>query len=126
MGSRKTTNIDKHIAARLKAARKEAGLSQTEAGEDVLGVSFQQLQKIETGANRISAGNLYKLAFAYGKSVAWFYEGIESPTSFNGDLSTQLLGAYHGVDLARDYLAIQSEEHRKAVVDLAATLAVRS
>jgi transcriptional regulator with XRE-family HTH domain len=125
MGSRKTTNIDKHIAARLKAARKESGLSQTDASE-ALGVSWQQLQKIETGANRISAGNLYKLAFAYGKPVAWFYEGIESPTSFNGDLSTQLLSAYHGVDLARDYLAIQSAEHRKAVVDLAATLAVRT
>jgi transcriptional regulator with XRE-family HTH domain len=125
MTSRQPTNIDKHIAARLKAARKESGLNQTDAS-DALGVSWQQLQKIETGANRISAGNLYKLAFAYGKSVAWFYEGIESPTSFNGDLSTQLLGALHGADLARDFLAITSMAQRKALVDLAASMAARS
>jgi transcriptional regulator with XRE-family HTH domain len=122
--SRKPSNYDSHVASRLIAARKEAGMNQTDAG-DILGVSFQQIGKIELGTNRISAGNLYKLAVAYGKPVAWFYEGLESPTSFNGDVSIQLLGALHGVDLARDYLAITSVSQRKAVVDLAAALAVR-
>ena len=99
-------------------------MNQTAAGE-VLGVAFQQIGKIELGTNRISGGNLYKLAVAYQKPVAWFYEGLDEP-AVNGDISTRLLGALHGVDLARDYLAIPSAEQRKALVDLAAVLAVRA
>lgn len=124
MTSRQPTNIDKHIAVRLIAARKESGLNQTKTGE-VLGVTFQQIQKFETGTNRISAGSLYKLAVAYGKPISWFYEGLDEP-EVNGDISTRLLGALHGVDLARDYLAIPSAEQRKALVDLAASMAVIS
>lgn len=73
--ARRYNLIDKHIAARIKASRKEASMSQSTLG-DALKVSFQQIQKIEGGDNRISAGNLWKASKALGKPVQWFYEGL--------------------------------------------------
>ena len=57
--SRDPRDID--IAKRVRALRLQRGLSQTELGE-VLGVTFQQVQKYERGTNRISAGRLYRIA----------------------------------------------------------------
>ena len=121
---RKTTDYDRHIAARLLAARKQAKISQTDAGER-LGVAFQQIQKYEKGTSRITAGNLYKLAQAYGLPIEWFYEGLGSNGHALDDVSVKLLGEIHGADLARIYLAIKSAIGRQTVVDLAAAWATQ-
>jgi transcriptional regulator with XRE-family HTH domain len=119
---RKSNEFDLHIAKRLRAARKQAGLSQTSAGK-VLGVTFQQVQKQEQGTNRIGAGNLFKIALAYNVPITWFFEGLaETKTVFN-DLSAKFIGSSHGVELARDYLAIKSPDGRRAVADVAAAFA---
>lgn len=115
------SNYDRHIAERLKAARKQCGMSQTTAGAR-LGVTFQQMQKTERATNRISAGNLFILARAYGVPVSWFYEGL-GEISTKENLSLKLISSSHGADLARNYLAIKSSVGRKAVVDAAAALA---
>lgn len=73
--ARRYNSIDKHIAARIKERRHQISISQTALG-DALGVTFQQVQKIEGGDNRISAGNLWKASKALGKPVQWFYEGL--------------------------------------------------
>lgn len=61
------------IARRLRLARQAAGITQEAMGE-LLGLTFQQVQKYEKGTNRISAGRLSLVAEITGKDVAWFYD----------------------------------------------------
>lgn len=70
--TRQSTHHDRLIAERIKAARLAAGWSQEKLGA-VLGITFQQVQKYEGGANRISAGRVYEIANALGVSVASFF-----------------------------------------------------
>ncbi len=70
------TSTNTAIARNLRRARQYRGLSQT-AIADMLGVSFQQVQKYECGANRISAASLYVLSRRLNVSVGWFFEGVE-------------------------------------------------
>jgi transcriptional regulator with XRE-family HTH domain len=67
-----TDPIDIHIGKRLRIKRKAAGLSQTRLGE-MLGVTYQQIQKYERAVNRISASCLFRLAFLLDVPVEWFY-----------------------------------------------------
>lgn len=123
---RSPTDIDSHIAERMMAARKQAGISQEAAGV-AIGVSFQQVQKYEKGANRVSVGRLYQLARCYGVPMSWFFEGLRdnpAPGSFS-DVSIQLLAAPHGAELARSYLAISDRAGRVAVLTTAAAFAGR-
>ena len=66
---------NKPFGARLRAARLEAGKSQTEVA-DALGITFQQVQKYEKGINRISAGTLYELSRFFGMPVQFFFDGL--------------------------------------------------
>ncbi len=68
--------IDRHVGRRLRLRRALVGLSQERLGE-LLGVTFQQIQKYERGANRIGAGRLWRLAAILGVPVAWFFEELE-------------------------------------------------
>lgn len=116
------SNYDRHIAERLKAARKQCGMSQTAAGAK-LGVTFQQMQKTERATNRISAGNLYLLARAYNVPIGYFFEGLEKSKNTEADLSIKLISISNGADLARNYMAIKSPMLRRLVIDTAAALA---
>ena len=64
------------IGAHIKQIRKAAGLSQTKLGQ-ALGISFQQIQKYETGQSRIAAERLQQIADALGVDVLELYEGPE-------------------------------------------------
>ena len=68
--------VDLHVGQRLRAARRQAGVSLTALAGRV-GVAFQQLQKYEAGANRVSASTLFDLARALKVPVASFYEGLD-------------------------------------------------
>lgn len=70
---KRTTDRDARIGARIRARRELMSLSQTDLGR-ALGVSFQQLQKYEAGANRIGAGRLEEVAIFLGVPVASFYD----------------------------------------------------
>ena len=67
---------DVEIAKRVRALRLQRGMSQTELG-GVLEVTFQQVQKYETGSNRISAGRLQQIAEVLEVPVAYFYAGLD-------------------------------------------------
>ena len=69
--------VDEHVGARIKALRKTAGMSQ-EALATQVGVSFQQLQKYERGANRVSASKLFDIAEVLGVDISVFFEGLQS------------------------------------------------
>lgn len=68
----RANSTDRHIGSRLRAARLEVGISQTAVG-DVLDISFQQIQKYESGSNRIAAASLFELAAFFGKPIQWFF-----------------------------------------------------
>jgi transcriptional regulator with XRE-family HTH domain len=73
MTTKQPSATDRKIAKRLRLARITAGITQSQAAEHVE-VSFQQVQKYETGTNRITAGCLALLAQVYGRPVGWFFE----------------------------------------------------
>lgn len=68
--------IDVLVGKRMRARRHAMGISQTELG-DAIGVKFQQIQKYETGANRVSASRLWAVAEKLGVDVVYFFEGIQ-------------------------------------------------
>ncbi len=77
-----TNDIDRHLGKRLRQRRRTLGLTQQQIAEAV-GVRFQQIQKYECGANRISAARLWLLAKALEAPVSAFFEGIGD----DGDVS---------------------------------------
>lgn len=73
--ARKADIVDKHVGACIRERRRELHISQQEISE-ILGVSYQQLQKYENGNNRISAGRLFLLAHILKVDVGFFYQGL--------------------------------------------------
>jgi transcriptional regulator with XRE-family HTH domain len=73
---RSPTAVDQHVGARMRAARLDAGKSQTEVA-DALGITFQQVQKYEKGTNRISAGTLHELSRFFDTPVQFFFDGMD-------------------------------------------------
>ncbi|TDK49818.1 helix-turn-helix domain-containing protein [Antarcticimicrobium luteum] len=75
--------IDVLVGSRIRARRYALGISQSELGE-AIGVRFQQIQKYETGANRVSASRLWAVAEKLGVDIEYFFEGIRSATAQAG------------------------------------------
>jgi transcriptional regulator with XRE-family HTH domain len=97
--------IDQHVGGQLRLRRAQAGMTQTELGAKV-GLSFQAVQKYETGENRISASRLYQLARILDVPLAYFFEGLdETGHTEDGTGAAELtrkeasmvLGAYYGI-----------------------------
>jgi len=74
------TDIDLHIGRRLRRRRRLLNLTQQQLG-DRLNIRFQQVQKYECGANRISAARLWHLACALQIDVSYFYDGYEETSA---------------------------------------------
>lgn len=68
-------NVDKHVGAQLRARRSFLGMSQEKLADSV-GITFQQIQKYERGANRVSAGRLFGFSQTLDVPVTYFYEGV--------------------------------------------------
>lgn len=79
-----TNDIDRHLGKRLRQRRRTLGLTQQQIAEAV-GVRFQQIQKYECGANRISAARLWLLAKALEAPVSVFFEGLEEDADATED-----------------------------------------
>lgn len=75
--TQKTRAIDLHVGLRVRARRRELRLSM-EALATSLSITYQQIQKYEKGANRISASKLYEIAGVLETSVAYFYDGLSN------------------------------------------------
>jgi transcriptional regulator with XRE-family HTH domain len=72
--------IDRHVGTRIRGRRVGLRISQTKLGQSI-GVTFQQIQKYESGTNRVGASNLFKIAKALGVDVSFFFEGVP-PSEF--------------------------------------------
>ncbi len=94
-GSAAYNPIDVHVGARLRARRTLLGLSQAALG-DTMGISFQQLQKYETGGNRISASRLYDVSKLLDVDIGYFFDEMaraiesESPARLSRQKSKRL------------------------------------
>lgn len=67
--------VDTHVGARVRERRLSLGMSQSTLGEH-LGLTFQQIQKYERGANRISASKLWVIANFFEVPIEWFFDGL--------------------------------------------------
>jgi transcriptional regulator with XRE-family HTH domain len=72
--------IDVHVGSRVRTRRLLLGMNQTKLG-DALGLTFQQVQKYEIGANRISASRLAAVAEILGVPISYFFAELETPAS---------------------------------------------
>ena len=123
--------IDIHVGSRVRMRRMMVGMSQEKLGE-ALGLTFQQIQKYEKGANRIGASRLHQIASALGVQIEFFYEGApvpegEAPTGFaedpNPPYMTDFLSTADGLQLMRAFVRVRDSRVRKRIVDLVEALA---
>ena len=111
-------DYDKHVGQRIRERRIVLGLSQTDLAEG-LGVRFPQIQKYESGFNRVSAGRLYGLAQLLGVSPEYFFEGLEGSDSGSSDETR----SDEALKLARAYYGISDPIERLHVRNLVRAIA---
>jgi transcriptional regulator with XRE-family HTH domain len=116
---RSTTPADKSLGEKIKTRRLQAGMSQTDLGE-VLGVSFQQVQKYEKGASRVSEARLSEIASALGEGIAFFTS--DSSVSKAGREVQSLMTDPLNLRACRALSAIKDQEQRYKWVRLMETV----
>ena len=112
-------SVDAHVGNRIRTRRKMRGLGQVALAQRI-GVTFQQIQKYEMGANRVSASKLYDIARALQTPVAWFFEGLSlaySDDGAEGEISElavvdSFLRTPEGVELVRFFPRLTNRERR--------------
>lgn len=113
--------IDVHLGRRLRRRRRLLGLTQQELAE-ACGVRFQQIQKYECAANRMSAGRLWQLAEVLEAPVSYFYEGFAGPNGrAREDGAGEVFSRKETRDLIRAYYQL-GERPRRRLLDLAKSL----
>lgn len=131
MPKKKANPVDAHVGYRVRLRRMLIGMSQERLG-DLLGLTFQQVQKYERGINRIGAGRLYEVAEILGVPINFFYEGmdgIQVPAEHgngnghengNGKPSAVMdfLSSNEGIQLSAAYMGIKDVKVRRKILDL--------
>ena len=115
--------VDEHVGKRLRQRRWLVGVTQQQLAEHV-GIKFQQIQKYETGANRVSASSLWDIASTLDVSINFFFDGLqaEKGVKIQSDaMPSDLMGDKEALDLVRSYYAIP-ENQRRRLFDLARVL----
>ena len=118
-------DIDLHLGKRLRRRRRLLGLTQQQLAGAV-GVRFQQIQKYECGANRISAARLWQLSEALEVPIGYFYDGLSEqarlePAHERTDSSGEMFARKETLDLIRAYYQL-GERPRRRLLDLAKSL----
>ena len=119
-------DTDLHVGKRLRRRRRLLGMTQQDLAVQV-GVRFQQIQKYECGANRITSSRLYALSKALNVSVQYFFDGMLHP-AMAGDaandadyLQGDILSQKETLELVRAYYRL-GEKPRKRLLELAKAL----
>lgn len=113
-----TAEIDVLIGERVRSRRLQAKVSQAVLGE-ALGVTFQQIQKYETGANRIGSGRLLKIAEVLDCNVAEFYQSINDGRPAASTPFSRFLATKDGVAIIEAMLKIENQDLRRMVIEIA-------
>ena len=116
--------VDVHVGKRIRHRRWTLGTTQQQLADRV-GIKFQQIQKYETGANRVSASRLWDIAGALGVPVSFFFEGmdsqVQSDLAIGPDMPDDILSDREALELLRSYYAIP-EAQRRRLFDLVRVL----
>ncbi len=116
--------VDVHVGQKIRQRRWLTGMTQQRLAE-LVGIKFQQIQKYETGANRVSASRLWDIADALEVDVSFFFEGIKSEQEQAQEVvenvPSDLLGDKEAMDLIRSYYSIP-EDQRRRLFELARVL----
>ena len=118
------TDTADHNGPAIRDFRRIRGLSCADLAEKV-GIKFQQIQKYETGMNRVSASRLWDIASALGVSIDFFFEGLDAATASEAtaaaDMPGDILSDREALELLRSYYSIP-ENQRRRLFDLARVL----
>ena len=117
--------VDAYVGARISLRRSAMGLSQTALAQQ-LGISFQQVQKYETGQNRISASRLHRAATVLRTSVEAFFPPVETarqPADSGWEALRQITASADGRAVAAAWPLIEDRELRRALARIARALA---
>src|SRR5258708_773227 len=130
MSTKAPNPVDKYVGSRVRMRRDMLGLSQEKVGE-ALGLTFQQVQKYEKGANRIGASRLHELAGILDVPVAFFFDDMDPvrapaiPGGFAQPLGGHEEDPLHWpetVELVDAYYAVEDAAVRRRLLDLARAL----
>jgi transcriptional regulator with XRE-family HTH domain len=128
---RRPNPVDLHVGGRVRMRRKLLGVSQEQLA-DSLGLTFQQVQKYERGANRVSASKLYEIARTLQVPVSFFFDGLADPMdgSDHDEVGQQaerivqeFLTTPEGLELAEVFPKIGRGRVRRQVLDLVRAMA---
>lgn len=115
--------VDIHVGKRIRHRRWMVGMTQQQLAERV-GIKFQQIQKYETGMNRVSASRLWDISDAMGVEISFFFEGLgrhTTPESEEIAARGDFMADKEALELVRSYYAIP-ENQRRRLFELARVL----
>ncbi|MEM9426682.1 MAG: helix-turn-helix transcriptional regulator [Pseudomonadota bacterium] len=117
--------VDVHVGKRIRHRRWLVGMTQQQLAESV-GIKFQQIQKYETGMNRVSASRLWDIASSLSVPVSFFFEGLGTDGTVADEENARevpldILKDKEALDLIRSYYAIP-ETQRRRLFELARVL----
>ena len=126
---RSAAPVDVHVGARIRLRRQVLKMSQERLGEQ-LGVTFQQVQKYERGANRVGASRLWRLSQVLDVPVSFFFDGL-TPEIEAGEFADNdqmpivydFINSSDGVALAKAVSQIKNKAVRRQILELARSLA---
>lgn len=128
MPKKQANPIDAQVGNRVRLRRMLIGMSQERLG-DLLGLTFQQVQKYEKGVNRIGAGRLFEVSRILGVPIDYFYEGamVQGAGFAENDASSppvmEFVSSGEGLQLSLAFMKIKDPKLRKRVLDLVKQMA---
>jgi transcriptional regulator with XRE-family HTH domain len=117
--------VDAHVGHRVRLRRMLMGMSQEKLGE-LLGLTFQQVQKYEKGVNRIGAGRLFEIAGILGVQISFFYEDAVGRAGVAGGFAEdddsapvmEFISSGEGLQLTLAFMRIKDAKVRRRILDL--------
>ena len=132
MAKKQPSSIDAHVGSRVRLRRMLIGMSQEKLGE-LLGLTFQQVQKYEKGANRIGASRLYDIATILNVPVQYFFEDLPQPQAVGANgrgmsepdrepFVMDFVSSSEGLQLIRSCTKVNDPKVRKRILELVKSL----
>lgn len=131
MPKKQANAVDAHVGNQVRLRRMLIGMSQEKLGQ-LLGLTFQQVQKYERGINRIGAGRLFEIAHVLGVNIRYFYDGLGDTPSGRAHGSAEeaeppqlvhFATSGEGLQLNMAFMRITDHKVRKRILDLVKSLA---
>ena len=128
MPKKQANPVDAHVGNRVRLRRMLVGMSQERLGE-LLGLTFQQVQKYEKGVNRIAAGRLFEISSILGVPINFFYEDFDGHKA--GGFAEggepppvmEFVSSGEGLQLSLAFMRINDPKVRRRILDLVRSLA---